>query len=481
MESVPSSPSSDGTWADAAGPPPDSLSHLLAMAEEREDLLPLTGDHEADVATLADLASRASQLPPRADDEDEDAINALFDDLMAFHRKLGADSRVMTSNARRALDDAGARATEDASLLAAAVAALSAEDPKDPAAVNAEAVRRRLEWSLDDVRRRQHAAVDVAERSAGLRAEALSHALGAARDSPDPSPDPSPVKPSFPGTSPRSRILSPARKLPPPRAVPASPSPSSSPASRASTTSSLDNLIDRHLDEQAHRNAKARGMDVPTITMFTPTKHEGLKTVRLVDGADSRAVSRLDADAETRRATADSALRSADSPLRSADSPLRSANSPSPSADSPSGSDTTPSERDAGSPDSETSRRRRRLRRRVLRDLLVAAPALVFSLYDALRPARAKGDGGRRRARSRLATDPRPRREPRRVTRRELDRETAGGASTAVDSVGSGATVMKVGATEYEVRDGRPVAKPTPAGTRRYAEELQMRKVYGMG
>ena len=85
------------------------------MAEEREDLLPLTGDHEADVATLADLASRASQLPPRADDEDEDAINALFDDLMAFHRKLGADSRVMTSNARRALDDAGARATEDAS------------------------------------------------------------------------------------------------------------------------------------------------------------------------------------------------------------------------------------------------------------------------------------------------------------------------------------------------------------------------------
>ena len=67
------------------------------------------------------------------------------------------------------------------------------------------------------------------------------------------------------------------------------------------------------------------------------------------------------------------------------------------------------------------------------------------------------------------------------MTRRELDRETAGGASTAVDSVGSGATVMKVGATEYEVRDGRPVAKPTPAGTRRYAEELQMRKVYGMG
>ena len=100
---------------------------------------------------------------------------------------------------------------------------------------------------------------------------------------------------------------------------------------------------------------------------------------------------------------------------------------------------------------------------------------------DALRPARAKGDGGRRRARSRLATDPKPRREPRRVTRRELDRETAGGASTAVDSVGSGATGDEGWATEYEVRDGRPVAKPTPAGTRRYAEELQMRKVYGMG
>ena len=252
MESVPSSPSSDGTWADAAGPPPDSLSHLLAMAEEREDLLPLTGDHEADVATLADLASRASQLPPRADDEDEDAINALFDDLMAFHRKLGADSRVMTSNARRALDDAGARATEDA-LLAAAVAALSAEDPKDPAAVNAEAVRRRLEWSLDDVRRRQHAAVDVAERSAGLRAEALSHALGAARDSPDPSPDPSPVKPSFPGTSPRSRILSPARKprlrgrspRPPPRRRPRRPA---RPPPRPSTTSSIATSTNRRTE-----------------------------------------------------------------------------------------------------------------------------------------------------------------------------------------------------------------------------------------
>ena len=467
MDSVPSSPSSDGSWDDAAGPPPDSLSHLLAMAEEREDLLPLTGDHEADVATLADLASRASELPPRADDEDEDAINALFDDLMAFHRKLGADNRVMTANARRALDDAGARATEDASLLAAAVAALAAEDPKDPAAVNAEAVRRRLEWSLDDVRRRQRAAVDVAERSAELRAEALARALGAARDSPDPSPDPSPVKPSSPGMSPRSRILSPTREPPSPRPVPASPSPSPSPASRASTRSSLDNLIDRHLDELAHRNAKARGMDVPTITVFTPTKREGWKTVRLVDAADARVVSNLDADADAIDDDAFPASRR-------------------PSAESPSGSETTPNDRDAGSTESETSRRRRRLRRRVLRDLLVAAPALVFSLYDALRPARAEGDGRRRRTRSRLATDPKPkgdrdRDRDREREARDLAPRGAGGASAGVDSVGSGATVMKVGATEYEVRDGRPVAKPSLAGTRRYAEELQMRKVYGMG
>ena len=204
-------------------------------------------------------------------------------------------------------------------------------------------------------------------------------------------------------------------------------------------------------------------MDVSTITVFTPTKREGWKTVRLVDAADARAAAYLGADA-----VVDDAF------------PARR----HPSADSPSGSETNPNDRDAGSTESETSRRRRRLRRRVLRDLLVAAPALVFSLYDALRPARAEGDGRRRRTRSRLATDPKPKGD------RERDREReardpaprgAVGASAGVDSVGSDATVMKVGATEYEVRDGRPVAKPSPAGTRRYAEELQMRNVYGMG
>lgn len=203
-------------------------------------------------------------------------------------------------------------------------------------------------------------------------------------------------------------------------------------------------------------------MDVPTITVFTPTKREGWKTVRLVDAADARAAANLDADA-----LVDDAFPA----------------NRHPSADSPSGSETTPNERDAGSTESETSRRRRRLRRRVLRDLLVAAPALVFSLYDALRPARAEGDGRRRRTRSRLATDPKPKgdRERERDARDPAPRG-AGGASAGVDSVErSGATVMKVGATEYEVRDGRPVAKPSPAGTRRYAEELQMRKVYGMG
>ena len=125
---------------------------------------------------------------------------------------------------------------------------------------------------------------------------------------------------------------------------------------------------------------------------------------------------------------------------------------------------------------SEKRKQKAPLRRRLVRDALVALPVLVFSLYDTARGERRRAAGAERAARRRAAADSAA---TEKSPRSPAKTRGAGGARNAEGAnspyaVPSSMT-MKVGANSYEVENGRVVTLATPA------EAREVRKAFGMG
>ena len=175
----------------------EDLSNLLALADEN-----LAGDNLADgvpradpeidfaddrarVAALAAIADRAAALPPYAGDDAE--TDAVFDELLELHASIAAtDAWDAPSSLSTEPDAREARldreALERASVLVDAIAALAGASGSAPdgVVVHADAVKRRLEWSLEEMRTKQKEAVASAQSTVRLRRDALRHALDVA-------------------------------------------------------------------------------------------------------------------------------------------------------------------------------------------------------------------------------------------------------------------------------------------------------------
>jgi len=123
-------------------------------------------------------------------------------------------------------------------------------------------------------------------------------------------------------------------------------------------------------------------------------------------------------------------------------------------------------------------RSKRKLRRRLVRDALVALPVLVFSLYDTARGERRRAAGAERAARRRAAISADAKTRSPAKTRPAIvaagDAKTKKSSSRSPYAVPS-STTMKVGANSYEVENGRVVTLATPA------EAREVRKAFGMG
>ena len=181
---------------DDNGSSSEDLSNLLEMAAENVAPEKRAGggpreapvvrdfaDDRARVAALAAIADRAAALPPYAGDDAE--TDAVFDELLELHASIAASD--VSAEAAASADAGEARkdrdALERAAGLADAVAALAGDrDKEDGVAAHADAVRHRLEWTLEDLRAKQSASVALAAEVVRARRDALRHALDVAED-----------------------------------------------------------------------------------------------------------------------------------------------------------------------------------------------------------------------------------------------------------------------------------------------------------
>ena len=472
---------------DDDGSSSEDLSNLLALADEN-----LAGDNLADgvpradpeidfaddrarVAALAAIADRAAALPPYAGDDAE--TDAVFDELLELHASIAASD---VSAAAAASADAGeARkdrdALERAAGLADAVAALAGDrDKEDGVAAHADAVRHRLEWTLEDLRAKQNASVALAAEVVRARRDALRHALDVAEDNAGDAEAMDAVETAFEDAAldaeaGRTRVLSLAN-LEEARDVTRQKSgegdgdalearirnretsksdddsvgrASDSPLS-SSSGSSLDDVVDRELRNQRFLRTQARARANAKVI-------EAAAEARRAVEAESRAAAAGESGESGERSDSakENAIDSEDERKTSA-SEKRKKKAPAP------------------------------LRRRLVRDALVALPVLVFSLYDTARGERRRAAGAERAARRRAAADSAAT-SPRSPARFRVFAHTRGGGGArnaeGADSpyaVPSSMT-MKVGANSYEVENGRVVTLATPA------EAREVRKAFGMG
>ena len=471
---------------DDDGSSSEDLSNLLALADEN-----LAGDNLADgvpradpeidfaddrarVAALAAIADRAAALPPYAGDDAE--TDAVFDELLELHASIAASD---VSAAAAASADAGeARkdrdALERAAGLADAVAALAGDrDKEDGVAAHADAVRHRLEWTLEDLRAKQNASVALAAEVVRARRDALRHALDVAEDNAGDAEAMDAVETAFEDAAldaeaGRTRVLSLAN-LEEARDVTRQKSGEGdgealearirnrrrSSTSRdsvgrasdelsSSSGSSLDDVVDRELRNQRFLRTQARARANAKVI-------EAAAEARRAVEAESRAAAAGESGESGERSDSakENAIDSEDERKTSA-SEKRKKKAPAP------------------------------LRRRLVRDALVALPVLVFSLYDTARGERRRAAGAERAARRRAAADSAAT-SPRSPARFRVFAHTRGGGGArnaeGADSpyaVPSSMT-MKVGANSYEVENGRVVTLATPA------EAREVRKAFGMG
>ena len=460
----------------------EDLSNLLALADEN-----LAGDNLADgvpradpeidfaddrarVAALAAIADRAAALPPYAGDDAE--TDAVFDELLELHASIAAtDAWDAPSSLSTEPDAREARldreALERASVLVDAIAALAGASGSAPdgVVVHADAVKRRLEWSLEEMRTKQKEAVASAQSTVRLRRDALRHALDVADgdDGADDADAVDAVETAFEDAAldaeaaavaatrsqearERSARLVAEGGAEGDASALASPSKASESSDDSSRSgSSLDDVIDRELRNQRFVRKQAR----------------------------ARAHAKVEAAAAEARRAVEAEMSAASAGARAAASapPLAAAASASASNVAEDGSASAKENANG----SEARRKTKDpLRRRLVRDALVALPVLVISLYDTARGERRRSAGAERAARRRVAADAAAAsaRSPAKTRNAE---KTKGSAPARSPYAIPSSMTMKVGANSYEVENGRVVTLASPA------EAREVRKAFGMG
>ena len=161
---------------------PESLTNLLRLAEEAgEEHAALAGNPEADVSELNALARQAENLTTGEEPEQEAKI--VFDGLMGYHAKLERDRSELAIAAERRQFAHASNASNAADAILNAidedVRGVEGGAGADGAAAIAEAkeVRRRLDWSLDETRRRRERLASEQERASQMRRAVLHNTL----------------------------------------------------------------------------------------------------------------------------------------------------------------------------------------------------------------------------------------------------------------------------------------------------------------
>ena len=465
---------------DDDGSSSEDLSNLLALAAENLAPEKRAGggpreapvvrdfaDDRARVAALAAIADRAAALPPYAGDDAE--TDAVFDELLELHASIAASD---VSAAAAASADAGeARkdrdALERAAGLADAVAALAGDrDKEDGVAAHADAVRHRLEWTLEDLRAKQNASVALAAEVVRARRDALRHALDVAEDNAGDAEAMDAVETAFEDAAldaeaGRTRVLSlanleEARDVTRQKSGEGDGEALEARIRNRETSKSDDDSVGRASDELSSSSGSSLD-DVVDRELrnqrFLRTQARARANAKVVEAA---AEARRAVEAEARAAVAGE------------------------SGETQEKENAIDSEDERKTSASEKRKQKAPLRRRLVRDALVALPVLVFSLYDTARGERRRAAGAERAARRRAAADSAAT-SPRSPARFRVFAHTRGGGGArnaeGADSpyaVPSSMT-MKVGANSYEVENGRVVTLATPA------EAREVRKAFGMG
>lgn len=436
---------------------PESLTNLLRLAEEAgEEHAALAGNPEADITELNALARKAENLTTGKEPEREAKI--VFDDLMGYHAKLERDRSELTIAAERRQYAHASKASDAAGALFNAidedVRSVEGGAGADGAAAIAEAkeVRRRLDWSLDETRRRREVLAAEQERASQMRRAVLHNTLAdMIADDEDDEDD--------------------KRR------------------NRRAGRSRAEDVVEEYLREQAARRARAYGVASPRSPSSPASNYRGtpsraVQTARRTLLSPSKAVqtSRGGSDDD------DGAWDEFFSPRRPAE---RRGRENSTNSDASTGTDVakvalTPRGDgvevdiavDGENVDSPSrSHRLNRIRRRIIRDILVAAPAVVFSVMEALRGGSPRKEGG---PKSR-GQSPRKghflgvgKKSPKKEARKAAENEFK-------------PTVMKVEAVEYAPKSMAvpdqitPVMVQPPASMKRTNEDRELRKVFGMG
>lgn len=461
---------------DDNGSSSEDLSNLLEMAAENLAPEKRAGggpreapvvrdfaDDRARVAALAAIADRAAALPPYAGDDAE--TDAVFDELLELHASIAATD--VSAEAAASADADEARkdrdALERAAGLADAVAALAGDrDKEDGVAAHADAVRHRLEWTLEDLRAKQSASVALAAEVVRARRDALRHALDVAEDDAGDAEAMDAVETAFEDAAldaeaARTRVLSLASLEEARDVTRASSSGEGDEEAlealrNRETSKSDDDSVERVSDELSSSSGSSLD-DVVDRELrnqrFLRTQARARANAKVVEAA---AEARRAVEAEARAAVAGE------------------------SGETQEKENAIDSEDERKTSASEKRKQKAPLRRRLVRDALVALPVLVFSLYDTARGERRRAAGAERAARRRAAADSAA---TEKSPRSPAKTRGAGGAQNAEGAnspyaVPSSMT-MKVGANSYEVENGRVVTLATPA------EAREVRKAFGMG
>ena len=468
----------------------DGLTNLLALAEDEvttardvtTQVLPFDARvDDAHVAALAAIAERAAALPPYAGDDDE--TDAVFDELLRVHASIAGDEKWSEADDETRLDR---EAVERASGLVDAIAAISGSAESTAVAEHADAVRRRLAWSLEDIRARREEAVSVEKKVTAMRRVALRHTLETAN--------------GFEAFQRKSRGEDEAGVV-----------------ETALEDAALDReaaMLEKLAESQMRQKLRALDAQVEGNAGIAPL-HRGSRNDIVLQAKGLR--SKMDDEAKSEekrspsrsdrsRASTSSLDEVIDRELRNQrlgrartteranekvttavlDAGRKNEKRSAAAADDDEGDASHPVAASSSSPDSAVSKpesaskkneSRNRFRRRMLRDALVALPVLAFSMYDTARGERRRSESAARAARRRSEDSKTTRRLPGAPVIRKESSSTnriPPHQNRSPYSIPS-TTTMKVGANSYEVENGRVVTLATPR------EAREVRKAFAMG
>ena len=455
---------------------------------------------------MAAIADRAAALPPYAGDDAE--TDAVFDELLELHASL-ASNEPSSLEAMRQNDAFEARldreALERAAGLVDAVAALVGDSGSETGvAARADATRRRLETSLEHLRAKQSACFAIVTKTTKMRRDALRHALDVADDGDDEEKKErdamEEMETAFANAaadasaSARFKVASSSLATldsigeprisepgdPRPRAVYRHESVQKRGPSRVSSDDDDDARAPSSRGASPEKTKSGRKEDVDDDVDDSSSSLDDVIDRELRNQRVTRAYTRARANAKVIEATAE-ARRAVEAEARAAKSVGDATASAFFSSE---GADSVANEKekeedhpeDASLRAERDRRSKRKLRRRLVRDALVALPVLVFSLYDTTRGERRRAAGAERAARRRavLSADAASR-SPAKTRAAIKDAGDAKMKTSRSPYAVPSSTTMKVGANSYEVENGRVVTLATPA------EAREVRKAFGMG